>query len=185
LNANVLINQKENTDNNESKKKQFDLVTHSISDRKSGRIPYYFIHGLLPIPSNVKKRKLIESTDKLIFSESEYLQLANSVFSWQSSVFLEVSSTTSIVFIGVSLSDTNMRRWLSWIHKNRINELELKHSYSGASTTHYWLTVAPSSVDEKAWIESSVDYLGVRIIWLDSWDQIGEALRLMLGITDI
>ena len=109
INAFSRINKLTTREAGENLSQQFDLITHSISNRKFPRIPYYFIHGLLPIPSKVNKRRIIDSVDKLIFSESEYLQMANTAFSWQSSVFLENSATQSVVFIGVSLSDPNMR----------------------------------------------------------------------------
>jgi hypothetical protein len=162
---------------------KFDLVTHSISNRNSRRVPYYFIHGLLPVPVEVKKRRVVEAIDKLVFSESEYLQMANTAFSWQSSVFLELASAQSLVFVGMSLSDPNMRRWLSWVHMNRMKELGTRYMYGGASTTHYWIRKQPATADERSWIESSVEHLGVRVVWLNEWDQIGHALRSMLGLT--
>ena len=93
--------------------KVLDLVTHSISHKKSDRIPFYFCHGLVPVPGQPRRRGSLQSIDKLVFSEAEYLQLANSSYSWQSTVFLDVCASKSVVFIGVSLSDSNMRRWLS------------------------------------------------------------------------
>ena len=161
---------------------RLDLITHSISSRKFQRIPYYFIHGLLPIPRGRKKRHMIHSTDKLVFSESEYLHMANTSYSWQSTVFLDLASTRSLVFIGVSLSDPNMRRWLSWTHFNRVQEIGTRFSYRGASTTHYWISLKPTTTEERLWIESSVEHLGVRMVWLNDWDQIGEALNAMLGL---
>lgn len=162
--------------------KVLDLVTHSISDRKSFRIPYYFCHGLLPVPSPIAGRRIVEAVDKLVFSESSYLQLANTSFSWQSSAFLDISSTKSMVFIGVSLADPNMRRWLSWIHSNRMNELQDIKGIESASTRHFWLSVHPGSAQERRLIESLVAHLGVRLVWMDSWDHTAPALRAMLGM---
>lgn len=161
---------------------RLDLITHSISNRKSKHIPYYFIHGLLPVPNCVKKGRKIDSPDKLVFSESEYLLMANTSFSWQSSVFLDLTSTRSVVFIGVSLSDPNMRRWLSWTHSNRMKELGTRFSYSGLSTNHYWIFKKPDTTSERIWIESSVQHLGVRMVWLNDWNQLAEALNSMLGL---
>ena len=182
INAFSRINKLTTREAGENLSQQFDLITHSISNRKSPRIPYYFIHGLLPIPSKVNKRRIIDSVDKLIFSESEYLQMANTAFSWQSSVFLENSATQSVVFIGVSLSDPNMRRWLSWVHINRMKELGTRYSFRGTSTAHYWIAKQPDTASERLWIESSVEYLGVRLVWLKDWNQVGQALCSMLGL---
>lgn len=161
---------------------RIDLITHSITNRNSQHIPYYFIHGLLPVPSIQKKRRRTDAVDKLVFSESEYLQLANTTFSWQSSVFLDLTSARSTLFIGVSLSDPNMRRWLSWTHLNRMKELGKRYSYSGSSTNHYWINRKPDTVAERLWIESSVEHLGVRLIWLSDWNQIDTALKSILGL---
>ncbi len=167
-----------------SQRQVIDLVTHGISNRRANRIPYYFCHGLLPVPLSPSKTKRpkAQSIDKLVFSETSYLQLANSAFSWQSSVFLDVCNSKSIVFIGVSLSDSNMRRWLSWIYANREVELKQQRKYTGESTSHLWINKLPASNIERDWIESMVAHLGVRIIWINSWREVGQALRLLLGL---
>lgn len=153
-------------------------VTHSITTRRPGRIPYYMCHGMLPVPHGKKR---ITSTDKLVFSESAYLTLANSAFSWQSASFLDIAMSRSMVFIGVSLTDSNMRRWLSWVQSNRISEIRHFGRSGDLSAIHYWIRRAPGSISEKRWIESTVAHLGVRVVWLDEWTQVGDALRKMLG----
>jgi len=182
INAYIITKQANQDPPIENYRTKVDLITHSISNRKSYRIPYYFIHGLLPVPSRLKKQRIIEAVDKLIFSESEYLQLANTTFSWQSTIFLEISSTQPVVFIGVSLADPNMRRWLSWIHENRMKELKSRYLINGPSTSHYWVTKHPGTANEREWIESSVEHLGVRIIWINEWSEVGQVLRAILGL---
>jgi len=159
----------------------FDRITRSISTRSVSRIPYIFCHGLLPIPG-MKNKEVNYSSDKLVFSENEYLQLANNSFSWQSSMFLDISSTRKVVFIGVSLTDSNMRRWLSWIHKNKINELKELNKYQGYSTSHFWINLEPDTDDTKRWIEASVAHLGVRLIWIKSYNNVGKVLRTLLSL---
>lgn len=90
---------------NSSISKDVYLVNRSISPLRKEAIPYFFIHGFLPIPES-ENNKLFP-TDKLVFSEIEYLELANNSYSWQSSVFLNICSSRPVVFIGVSLSDPN------------------------------------------------------------------------------
>lgn len=165
-----------------SKKQIIDIVTHAISNRRTNRIPYYFCHGLLPVPVSKKRGQKAESPDKLVFSEGSYLQLSNSVFSWQSSVFLDVCSSKSVVFVGVSLSDSNMRRWLSWICTNRIQEIKERSGSLSVSTSHFWINKKPDSNEETLWIESSVAHLGVRLIWINDWSEVGQALRILLDV---
>lgn len=153
-----------------------DRVTRSISYREAGRIPYFSCHGLLPFPNANRRFKKEIDFGKLVFCEGEYLALANSSFSWQASAFLSTSVFRHMIFIGVSLSDPNMRRWLAWGHATRRRELA-DFGSNGTSTSHYWLNKRPNSKDEAAWIESCVALLGVRLIWLDDWNDAANCLR--------
>jgi SIR2-like protein len=157
----------------------FDRVTHSITTRRPGRIPYYFCHGLLPVP-----RPGVDwaRTDKLVFSESTYLQLANTSFAWQSAVFLEAAMSGTLVFVGVSLSDPNMRRWLTWVHANRVEEIAAFGGDGASSAIHYWITKDPGTASTKRWVESSVSHLGVRVVWVETYADVTSALSRMLGV---
>lgn len=160
-----------------------DRVTHSISSRSRDCIPYIFCHGTTSLPLIKKRSPLLKAHDKLVFSEASYLELANVSFSWQSASFISYCMKSSIVFAGVSLTDSNMRRWLSWIHMNKVRECEangLVKDYGADYTEHYWINVKPKDVDEELWIESTVAHLGVRLIWIDDWDEVGTALRTLL-----
>jgi len=163
-----------------SGKKILDLVTHSITSRNPTRIPVFFCHGLLPVPTS--KVRHAQSVDKLVFSESEYLQLSNNSFSWQSSVFIDVCVSNPVVFLGVSLTDSDMRKWLSWIHYNRVVEIQKFNDRKGPSTNHYWIQKRPSDEAEIPWIESAVAHLGIRLVWIDEWGQASAALRRLIGI---
>ncbi len=163
-------------------KKMLDLIFESVSTRRPHRIPYFFCHGLLPVPSETKSHRLVGAPDKLIFSESDYLQLAGTAYSWQANVFTDVASSRSIIFIGVSMTDPNMRRWLSLVHSNRVGELETRRSFTGESAPHYWIRTRPESHLERRWIEAIVAEMGIRIVWIQEWDEIDDALRPMLGI---
>jgi hypothetical protein len=163
------------------KSKPLDRVTQSLSYRERNRIPYYYCHGILPIPEGTERFHRDIGSDKLVFSEGEYLQLANNSFSWQSSVFLSAGSLKSLVFVGVSLTDPNMRRWLSWIQKNRVQELAIRESH-GDSTSHYWINVKPRSKIETQWYEAAVAHLGVRLIWIRNWNEVAKCLHVMTGL---
>ncbi|MCE9554579.1 MAG: SIR2 family protein [Planctomycetes bacterium] len=162
-------------------KRLLDRVTHSVSYRRPNRIPYVYCHGLLPLVGKAGKLKP-QSVDKLVFSEAEYLGLANRNFSWHANVFAEAALFHSMVFVGVSLSDPNMRRWLSWIHENRKSELKTLQKYKGDSTVHFWVTLRAQDDETNSWIESSVSHLGVRLVWINAWAETSATLRRMLGL---
>lgn len=156
-----------------------DRVVRGISNRSVGRIPYVFCHGLLPVPGSDTSQHAA-SPDKLVFSESAYLQLASNVYSWQATSFLETCAARRVVFVGLSLTDANMRRWLSWVHDSRLSELEQIGRADAVSTQHFWLNLDPGDAEQRAWIEASVAHLGVRLVWMSSWDAIGPVLARML-----
>jgi hypothetical protein len=162
-------------------KKIFDVSLRGISYKRTDRMPFHFWHGLLPLPGE-KPLRAAASIDKLIFSETEYLGLAGSMFSWQSAVFLNAAMTNSIVFVGLSFSDPNLRRWLGFVHRNRMEELRRVGVKTDASTRHYWIRTRPSSKVQEEWIEAAVAHLGVRVVWIEKWTQVGACLRQMLSI---
>jgi hypothetical protein len=155
-------------------------VTRSLSTRSFDRISYVFCHGLLPIEGHPFSDW--HSIDKLVFSETDYLQVANSGFSWQSSTFFETCMSRSAVFVGLSFSDPNLRRWLGIMHQNRLRELQSIGQNDVSSAPHYWFRTIPKTAEEKSWIEAAVAHLGVRLVWLPSWGELGPSLRRMLGI---
>jgi len=154
-----------------------DYVVHATSSRRADRVPYYFCHGLLPVP--FARSRGLNSVDKLVFQESSYLQLANTAFSWQSASFLQAAAGNSIVFIGVSLTDPNMRRWLAWVHSTRVGELTAVGDLASASTPHYWIAKLPEDKPTQRWTESLVAHLGVRLVWVSDYSDIVPALDAM------
>lgn len=75
-----------------------------------------------------------------------------------------------------------MRRWLSWTHANRLDEMRQNGLDIKDSTQHYWIRTIPKDKNTMPWVEAAVSHLGVRIVWIDDWSQVGLALKKMLGI---
>lgn len=160
-------------------------VVNSISYKDNLKMPYIHCHGSIPIfDSNFENHYIGRNAfDKLVFSEEKYLQLANASFSWQSASFIDTCLNNKIVFIGVSLTDGNMRRWLSWMHANKMQEFSENSIDTTDSTEHFWINIKPRNAITKTWIEESVAHLGIRLIWIDNWSQLDTVLRKMLGLS--
>jgi hypothetical protein len=159
-------------------KEVLDIVTSSISSKAKGRIPYFFCHGALLNTLNHAGDHRFNTSSKLVFSEGSYLQIANNSFSWQSINFLNVCSNSTVIFIGVSLTDPNMRKWLTWIQNERNKDIGVIVE----STRHFWICKKPLYADTMRWIEASVFHLGIRVIWLDDWAETDDILRNLLGL---
>lgn len=157
--------------------KFMDYVTEPITSRYRNRIQYVFCHGAVQIPySPLSTQWRYNVYDKLVFSENEYLQLANFSFAWQSNSFFSVLTTNTVFFIGLSFTDPNIRRWLAWIHSCKIDSLK-KMGKKVDSTSHFWIEKNPNNANLKRWYESSVAHLGIRIIWIDQWEELPRVLR--------
>ena len=159
-------------------KKFFDYMTEPTSFHNRDRISYYFCHGVMPVPGTWNRaRNMFNADDKLVFLENEYLQLANSSYSWQSNAFINTLSNHVVYFVGLSFVDPNIRRWLAWIQEERLRALR-KHNPKGVvSTSHYWIEKKPSSTIQQRMMEASVSHLGIRIIWIDDWTDVSAALE--------
>ena len=66
----------------------------------------------------------------------------------------------------------NIRRWLSWIQKNREQEIENTFGNSNFTTHHYWINKRPKNKDLIPWIEANVSHLGIRLIWINEWENL-------------
>lgn len=123
-------------------KKFFDYMIEPTSFHDKDRIAYYFCHGVMPVPGTWNKaRSMFSADEKLVFLENEYLQLANSSYSWQSTAFINTLSNHIVYFVGLSFVDPNIRRWLAWIQEERLKAIK-KHNPKSAvsiSTSHYWI----------------------------------------------
>lgn len=164
-----------------SLKSKFDRIVNGINRLHSSSIPYVHCHGMLPI-DGIKPKVGYKADTKLIFTEERYLKIANSPMSWQALQFIENCMNSKMVFVGVSLTDANMRRWLGWIHKNKMDEFAENSFDCKDSTEHFWIRKKPGTDLEKIWIEESVSHLGVRLIWIDDYNQTGEVLKKMLAL---
>lgn len=157
--------------------KFIDYVTEPITSHYLGRLQYIFCHGVVQVPYSSKRaQKLFNVYDKLVFSENEYLQLANSSFAWQSNSFFNILTTSTVIFIGLSFTDANLRRWLSWIHASKKDAL-MKMGIQEDSTSHYWIEKIPEDRRMQRWYELSVAHLGIRIIWINDWSEVPEVLK--------
>lgn len=75
---------------------------------KEASVDIFHVHGLLPY-DKVKETKY---TNSLIFNESEYFYLYNNPYSWNIEKQLHDFNFNCCMFVGISLTDPNMKRLL-------------------------------------------------------------------------
>ena len=96
----------------------------------------------------------------------------------QSTIFLHACVNSIVIFIGVSLSDSNMRKWLNCVQMERNKDI----GNIVNSTKHFWITKIPQNKETMDWMEASVLHLGVRVIWIEEWNQTFDVLKKIIGL---
>lgn len=155
------------------------LMTKSTSSYSNEKIPYYFCHGALLNNIATKYKKEYDAESKMVFSEAQYLNMANN-YSWQSISFLDACLKSTVIFVGVSLTDSNMRKWLNSIQKERSLDIAMPVD----STQHFWIEREPQNKESMDWMEASVHHLGVRIVWIKDWKETASVISKMIGFYD-
>lgn len=128
-------------------------------------LPIFHVHGFLPNKNNFEE-------PNLVFSEESYHSQFIDPYSWSNLIQLNTFSTNVCLFIGLSLSDPNLRRLLdiSWRRNQRCK--------------HYIIvkkTPQKNRADEIATMlfEQDANSLGLNVIWCSDFSEIpGILLRI-------
>lgn len=149
---------------------------------EEGAIPIYHCHGALAPQPVLPRANRRDSRDKLVFRERDYLQLSGNFASWAQNIFLFHAQSTRLLILGHSMSDPNIRRWLSWTQENYLAEMAAVGKANKAAPQHFWLNRKPADSALKVIQEVGLNHLGVRLCWIDDWGQIYNAVQNILAI---
>jgi hypothetical protein len=132
-------------------------------------LPIYHVHGYLPRSGD------IADETELVFSEDAYHSQFIDSFSWSNLIQLNKLTQNTCLFVGISLTDPNMRRLLdvAW-RKN-----------PGKSLGHYITRRLPKSSDgadvldevSRLLEEQDANALGLNVIWMDDYDELPAILN--------
>ena len=128
---------------------------------KEAIVSIFHVHGLLPF----EKYNESKFTDSLIFNESEYFYLYNNPYSWNISKQLHDFTFNNCIFIGISMTDPNMKRLLE-LSRNylKFNFIFLKREKGMDSKTYRDVTNYLFTYD-------------LITIWIDDYKEIGAYLE--------
>lgn len=151
----------------------------------ANRTPIIHIHGCVtPRPTRRTRRHPHDTRDAIIGPESSYARMAASASTWAQTTFLHHAYSDSLVILGHSLSDPNLRRWLAWSAAVRADNASRLAGSPIQPLPHIWFRLKAKD-DMEAWfLENAVTHLGVRVVWLDAWDQAQGALRNLLALQE-
>lgn len=130
-------------------------------NNQEAQVDIYHVHGLLPYDRYDEEK----FTDSLIFNESEYYYLYNNPYSWNIAKQLHDFKFNVCVFIGISLTDPDMKRLLELAGNYlKFNFIFLKKEKEYSDTVYRDLTSYFFTFD-------------LIVIWIDEYSEITEYLE--------
>ncbi|EKF9639168.1 SIR2 family protein [Vibrio cholerae] len=164
---------------------QFVKSFRGIQTSSKNIVPIHHCHGAIsPSSNNLKKNK--DSRQNIVFRETEYLEIAGTASAWAQTLCLYHAQNSKFLIIGHSLSDPNIRKWLAWSHQNHLKEIEQVLPYNlkerAVSPRHIWVNVKPQDSIQKELMEISLLHIGVRICWIESWEQVESVMENLLAL---
>lgn len=159
-------------------KEDFRKVTRTFQSW-ADCIPIFHLHGSLsPTTDDFDSTK--DSRDSLIFLESSYNEVASNMYSWAQTTFLYSSTNSKLIFIGLSMSDPNIRRWLSWTNQLYLKELNSVTEGEGQSLPHLWIRTKDNSDEVQKFLDLSLWHMGVKIGLIEDYQKIEETLKKIM-----
>lgn len=173
---------------------EHNLQSNAISPRciysegqraRPSEIPVYHVHGFLP------REGVLTDAHAVVFSEDAYHSQFIDPFSWSNLVQLQHFSQNLCLFVGISLTDPNMRRLLDVaMRKNPdrgLNHYIFKRRHRDGAETEGGTDVglAGSATREMLRVaemleELDAKNLGLNVIWVQQYDDIPVFLRRLL-----
>lgn len=163
--------------------KRLRVSYHSIYGEgmtpKLNELGIYHVHGFLP---QHKEEYSNLAKSLLVFSEEGYHKLMIEPYNWANMLQLNYMVNNTCVFIGLSMTDPNMRRLLEIAAQKRdVENLECKHyaimkkfCIEGSETSDAIKSF--EGVNESIQ-ESLFQEIGVNVIWIKKYEEIPTILR--------
>lgn len=106
----------------DAKHVKYDEIYHSLQNSSSISLPIYHVHGYIPL----RGRLTDEMGNSIVFAEEEYHLQYKEPFSWQNLKQLNLLKEKTVLFVGLSMNDPNLRRLL-----------DLAKEFSSVGPKHY------------------------------------------------
>lgn len=140
---------------------------YDVMERDS--LPIYHVHGFLPQKGRLKK----DIKKSILFAEEEYHFQYETPFSWQNLTQLNLFKEKTVLFIGMSGTDPNLRRLL-----------DIAKAYSKGNANHYAILKNRWDLTNKKLanifrnIEEDVfKELGINVIWYNDPSEINLIIK--------
>ena len=152
------------------RKRAYSVVAKSRNTKTE--IPVYHVHGLIP-----HEKSDIASTP--ILSEKEYHDIYRESFHWSNIEQLHALDRNTCFFIGLSMTDPNLRRLLDFSHSGNNNEI---HHYAFLKREPlYGIDDVEKNKRHFETIELQLESIGVWVIWYNDYDEVPQMIREIIS----
>lgn len=152
------------------------LVVISEEDTPSpNELPVYHPHGFLPHKGSLASKH----RSSLVLSEDSYHSQFIDPFSWPNITQLNLLRNNVCLFVGLSMTDPNLRRLLEISQKKRPGQRHyviLKDHWSPSNKSKKSITLTLANVF-RGLEEASFAKLGISVIWVDDHKGVPSILR--------
>jgi hypothetical protein len=141
-------------------------------------IPVYHLHGFLPRDGAVRTWR--DAPDTLVFSDDEYWATVASPLTFANRVMAQALHDSSCIFIGLSMNDVNLIRWLGTRYNAICEDVHAQRAVSGetdadeargraraALLRHFW--IRKDDADPHGLVTDLLLERGVRSVPLENW----------------
>lgn len=158
-------------ENLEKNNVKFKAIDNEGIRNSPTELPIYHVHGYLP------RKGEISSHTNIVFSEDAYHTQFIEPFSWSNLIQLNKLSQSTCLFVGLSLTDPNLRRLLDVARrKNPSNSLN-----------HFIIKKTPNikdseQIDELMMFleEQDANELGLNVLWVKEFDEIRKLIKKLI-----
>jgi len=152
------------------------IPTYSISDAKcfnSPNFPIYHVHGFIP-------KEDYFGEGKPVLGEYEYHDLYKEAFHWSNVVQLQALRSTNCFFIGLSMTDPNLRRLLDIARMYNLKDKDTQCHHYAILERKPLIQDTSSPFDRWHLMkqEQLLHELGINVIWYEN-KQYGDIPRIL------
>lgn len=140
------------------------------------KIPIFQLHGTI---SPLEDSNTKDNRDNLIFLEDSYNEISANMYSWAQSTFLYNAQNNKMIFVGLSMTDPNIRKWLNWTNINNLYEIKKLSPECKLTLQHLWITTKKGS-DLQRFLDVSLHHLGIKLAFINNWNDIDDRLNFIL-----
>lgn len=161
------------------KKRVLRTTERAAAGASSHRIHSYHVHGFL-VRDTSSADLSKESPDRLVFTEQQYFDAVADANGFTNYTVLFLLREYRFLFIGLSMTDSNLRRSLHLSYRERVRELqaegETPRKAHERACRHWALLKRGKTIPDEA-RERMLEALGVRVLWMRDHDSIPGILR--------